>query len=233
MVALSVVNPSTTPCPCSKCQHMGTRIHREYLKSIYAADELTETKIAELWHAYRPYFDRTYERMPIRVRHQTFTAKETTALRELRDFNDRTGRFVADDFDEWEPNIAVLSGPTGTGKTVAAVWLAMHRLAREEPIFITAAQLARFPRYGDEREDLLSSSALIIDDLGTERTDEKFNADFDELVDRVYQGYQILVITTNCTAPQFRKRYGARVVDRLAERGVWIPCVGSSMRGRP
>ena len=86
--------------------------------------------------------------------------------------------------------IVVLSGKPGTGKTVAAVWLAMHRLAQDGVLFMTGPELARLPRYGDEREELLEASNVIVDDLGAERADAKFAADFDELVDRCYQALQ-------------------------------------------
>lgn len=233
-MALSVVQPlpAVQQCPCSTCRHHGKAISREYTTRIFVGDGLSpeelEAKVTAQWHYYAPHFLRAYSSLPARAVQACFGATDTNALRLLRAWNDRT-----DDYEDDDTNIAVLSGPPGTGKTLAAVWIALHRLAQEPPTFITGPQLARAPRYGEERDDLLAAPALILDDIGAEKTNEHFVADLDELVDAFYQRYNAtLVITTNCTAQQFRKRYGARVDDRLAQCGTWIPCVGASLRRR-
>jgi len=53
---------------------------------------------------------------------------------------------------------------------------------------------------------------LVLDDLGAEYSDGKgsFRVDLDELD----ASQRTLVITTNCTAADFRSRYGERIVDR-------------------
>jgi len=226
-----VESPTSTTrhCPCATCLLRDAAIHRDHWLRRYrenpewlAGAEL-EAKITERWHEEAPYHRTLHESLPRRAVDATYDAQETVALRELIAW--------CDDRSDERP-FAMLAGPTGTGKTVAAVYVALHRLAMDYPRFLTAPELARIPRYGDERDELLaSSSMLIIDDLGTERADDKFVTDFDELFDRLYQRSTTLVITTNCTAKQFRDRYGARVVDRFRECGVWIPVAGKSMRG--
>lgn len=152
---------------------------------------------------------------------------------------------------EWEADsrmvIAVLAGAPGTGKTTAAAWWSwgcaqdddedFGEFANPEslPAWITAAAFARSSRYGDERAELLASRCLVFDDLGVEFLDKNgsLKADIDELVNDFYSARRSrrLVITTNLDATTFEQRYGARVVDRLREVGMWIPCTGQSRRG--
>lgn len=221
MTLAIVPSPPKSPrCACAKCRHRGAEIHRAWMAEHANVDE---TELAKWWHAYYPAFERLLDRLPHRAAHATFAAKETAALRHLREWNDR---------EDCDLTMAVLAGPTGTGKTVAAIWVALHRRANDSPAFVTAPELQRHFRDRELHEQLLGESMLIVDDLGTEQLDERFAADFDELVDTYYQGNSTLVVTTNCTSAQFAERYGARVVDRLAEVGAWISVAGKSLRRR-
>ena len=127
----------------------------------------------------------------------------------------------------------VLSGPIGSGKTTAAAWWAMHR--RPSTRFLRAAEFATMSRYDAEaRQRWADARALVLDDLGTEYLDAKgsFLVDLDELVDRFYAHRRPLLITTNCTRDEFRRRYGERVYDRLRECGAWKSASGESLRRR-
>lgn len=134
----------------------------------------------------------------------------------------------------WKParSILVLSGQAGCGKTVAATWWGMrHRVA---PTFLRASDFAAAGRYHNEQRDgWLNASALVLDDLGTEFADAKgsFVVDLDQLVDRFYGMRRPLLITTNCTATQFKQRYGERIADRIREAGEFCSIAQGSMRG--
>jgi DNA replication protein DnaC len=135
----------------------------------------------------------------------------------------------------WDPserNILVLSGPVGTGKSIAATWWAAQQ--PRTPACVTAMTFARHSRYDCNRDDLLAAPALILDDLGSEFLDTKgsFLADLDELVDAYYRAMRPLVITANCTADVFRTRYGTRIVDRLLESGEFYSVSDQSLRSR-
>lgn len=125
----------------------------------------------------------------------------------------------------------VLTGEPGVGKTVAAAWWA---LGRHEPMtFVRAATLARTSRFDAKAwEQWMRARSLCIDDLGAEYMDAKgsFAVDLDELIDTFYAGKRPLIITTNCKASVFKQRYGARVMDRLAETGAWLNVPGVSLR---
>lgn len=138
---------------------------------------------------------------------------------------------------EWDASamkrggILVLAGDKGTGKTVAAAWWAIASGAR----FMRASAFARASRYDAGFDALLAEPSLVIDDLGSEFNDGggSFRVNLDELIDVTYSDYHRLIITTNCTADEFRIRYGERIMDRLRERGAWVGVVGESLRRAP
>ncbi len=128
----------------------------------------------------------------------------------------------------------VLTGDPGVGKTVAAAWWALR--VHEPMTFVRAATLARTSRFDAKAwEQWMRARSLCIDDLGAEYMDAKgsFAVDLDELIDTFYAGKRPLIITTNCKASVFRQRYGARVMDRLAETGAWLNVPGQSLRRNP
>jgi DNA replication protein DnaC len=209
----------------------------EFIEDIRGTDELDPRR----WREDRKLSgarELVWESLPPRARCAASSGmsgaayKVTDAIRLLADWHTATR--------EAGSRIAVLAGPPGTGKTTAAAWLCLNRLlghvADTDFRFITATELGRLPRFGEARDELLEQAmrgVLIVDDLGTERPrfPDAWQADFDELIDAVYRSnYGVAIVTTNLNARAFRKRYGARVLDRLAECGEWIPVDGESMR---
>jgi DNA replication protein DnaC len=114
----------------------------------------------------------------------------------------------------------VLSGGTGTGKTVAAAYAAaelggMYVSAPElRPLFTRSAWDRGADR--DRAEALMTTRLLVIDDLGTEVDEpEKFASE----LFKVLNARQRLrtIVTTNLSPERLLdpKRYTDRVVDRL------------------
>jgi DNA replication protein DnaC len=131
-------------------------------------------------------------------------------------------------------NVAVLSGPAGTGKTVGAAAWALRR--RELIAFVRASTFAASSRYdAEKRARWYEADGLCLDDLGAEYADTKGNflVDLDELVDTFYADRRPLIITTNLTAPLFKARYGARIEDRIRECARWFVIGGESGRKAP
>lgn len=138
---------------------------------------------------------------------------------------------------EWsvgEASTLVLSGPPGCGKTTAAARWALS--LREHVNFMRAATFAASSRYdAGKRSHWHDAQALVLDDLGSEYADAKGNflVDLDELIDTFYGNKRPLLITTNCSADDFKQRYGARIVDRLRECGSWFSVAHASLRRKP
>jgi len=131
-------------------------------------------------------------------------------------------------------NVIVIGGAPGCGKTVGAAWWALRR--RTTTKFVRASTFAAASRYDrKEREMWLKAPALVLDDAGAEYNDAKGSlmVDLDELIDTFYGDRRPLLITTNCSASDFKTRYGERITDRLRECGRWISIDGGSLRRKP
>lgn len=126
----------------------------------------------------------------------------------------------------------VLSGDTGTGKTLAATLLSVIRGAR----CITAPAMLALSRFDGSFSEICNVPALVVDDLGTEYMDGKGEAAsrWDELVNVRYTMARSrrfpTVLTCNLTVEEFRNRYGVRVTDRLHQVGRFWNIGGKSMR---
>jgi DNA replication protein DnaC len=137
----------------------------------------------------------------------------------------------------WKPqeeSVLVLSGQPGCGKTTAAAVWAL-KACPWPPVFLRATSFAASSRYNHEqRDEWLHAQALVLDDLGAEYADAKGNflVDLDELIDTFYGDKRPLLITTNCTADEFKQRYGARIVDRIRECGAFYGIKIGSLRGK-
>jgi DNA replication protein DnaC len=136
---------------------------------------------------------------------------------------------------EWDPgatNIIALSGPPGCGKTTAAAYRVLQR--RALTVFVRASTFARTSRYDGKRDEWLNAPSLVLDDLGSEFADAKgsLQTDLDELIDAFYGDRRPLIITTNVTRDDFKKRYGERISDRFRECGRWFEIRAQSLRGK-
>ncbi len=235
MIPATAVMEIAARCDCERCH--GERYESYRANEIAAVLEkwrgLAEAVLARSWHLEldnqaadeKRRFARVMGAMPLKAskcaRYDFADSPEMQLLRALTAASNC--------------GIVVLAGAPGTGKTVAATRLAFE--AFENPLCVTAAAWARWPRFGDERSNLRThiegNGELVLDDLGAEVPVARatFLADLDELIDQIYSTERWAVITTNCTLPEFKKRYGARIADRLAECGEWIPFSGPSKRG--
>lgn len=153
---------------------------------------------------------------------------ETTALRGARAFMAQNAK-----------TMLVLAGSRGVGKTFTASWCCVQ--VPEAARFIDSARLMRVDRYrGKEMAALETCGLLVIDDLGMEYDDEKgaFLSKLDGLINARYAAELRTVITTNLEwktddpkKQDFRRRFGARIADRVREVGEWIGATGASLRG--
>jgi DNA replication protein DnaC len=73
---------------------------------------------------------------------------------------------------------------------------------------------------------------LVVDDLGTEMQSEKgpFAGAFQDLIRRRHADDARTVLTTNLDGKTFKTRYGARVLDRIMEKGIAFNAGNESLR---
>lgn len=148
---------------------------------------------------------------------------------------------------EQPADLLVLAGGVGSGKTVAAVtWVVRWVMDVENwqqgdvcqllgrAMFLTAPALQRGPRFDVKwMTHVERANRLVIDDLGAEYADEKgsFVSLLDELINDRYARRRPTLITTNCDGSVFKQRYGARIADRIRERGRFESVGSKSLRG--
>jgi DNA replication protein DnaC len=128
--------------------------------------------------------------------------------------------------------LLALGGGTGTGKTTAAVWVAL-RAGGASPGFLRAADLEGRGRYDRElRGWLRERTCLVVDDLGAEVLDASgvFKSLLDEVIDLYYGSFKRIVLTTNLSGREVVQRYGQRVASRISEAGRWGDCGGEDLR---
>ncbi len=132
----------------------------------------------------------------------------------------------------------LLFGPTGIGKTHAA--LAIAQLATERgfsviygptPTLLRKLEKEHFGRAeGNTEEALLDCDLLILDDLGTEMSTAFTNAAlYDILNGRMLAGLPT-IISTNLTAADWAPRYGDAIASRVLGTYVSLHFMGDDIR---
>jgi hypothetical protein len=114
----------------------------------------------------------------------------------------------------------VLSGQTGTGKSL----LAAHLLFGTETggLWIDAAAWAALAPWSRQCSLYFGTPVLVVDDLGMEAQDR--TGRLDELIYRRHHDLRLTIYTTNIAKKDFPDSgYSKRTLSRLAEDTEWIP----------
>jgi DNA replication protein DnaC len=146
------------------------------------------------------------------------------ALEALEEVSETDAVKAGMDFYSGGKEFWFLSGPPGTGKTVAASWvLRKASLDGDRITFRRAADMSRLSLYGDGMAEYRSlcelPGVLVIDDLGLEVVSDSWRQTLDGIVDARYANMYRLILTTNLTPIEFKKKYGERIADRFREIG--------------
>jgi len=173
--------------------------------------------------------------IPLRLRDASFDdGQECPAL-------GRTHGYVVQELSQGA--CLVLMGPTGVGKTYAAVAAIRDHLIRTGtwgdfwyfPALCSAMMTQDREQQLDAKRALKSEKLLVLDDFGGEYL--KPGGFLESLIDEAiwYREGNILptILTTNLMPDQMKERLSDRIVDRL--RGDWgrlFVCVGESFRGK-
>jgi hypothetical protein len=161
------------------------------------------------------------------------TSRPTPALVAVRDFLDDEENCV---------KCLTLAGPTGVGKTQAAIAgfrrAAVWGSGPGGAVFYTMPNLARLLLGEDSDETLRRAKAaepLLVDDVGGAymKPGGMVEALFEELMVVREAEFLQTILTTNLTPKQFRELLGDRVADRIEGTwGVWHSLPGASLRRR-
>lgn len=126
------------------------------------------------------------------------------------------------------PNVLVVSGPYGTGKThllVAVMQRLTEQLELSRHRFVTELLQSLRDGYRDETYDALiagycAQGILGLDDLGAgKETPSEWSVEQMELIiNSRYEKGPPLIVTTNLSPKQMMDKWGARIADRLYDR---------------
>ena len=141
-----------------------------------------------------------------------------------------------------EKKTLVLSGKSGLGKTWLLRCITNDLQQRGVPCLLTSAysvqEAARKAAFGGEEDAwdaMLTTAAVLIDDLGSEPLYQNVTVEqLYQLVERRQQAGLCTVFSTNLSEEELQKRYTERIASRLTDlRGCeWIPLAGVDIRRR-
>ena len=150
---------------------------------------------------------------------------------------DRVRQYIQND-EMRKGQCLVLTGPTGVGKTYAAV-AALRAQPHSPRRFFYFPALCGAVLDSDRRREALDAAKcvhfVVLDDFGTEYVKDGglLQAFIDEIVWHREGAILPTIITTNLTRDQLKERLSDRIVDRL--RGDWssvFAAAGPSLRVR-
>lgn len=128
----------------------------------------------------------------------------------------------------------LLIGNVGTGKSVAAGWLAQQAIQRgASVVWLRAPEVGTAAAFGEQatslKERARRTSLLVIDDLGAEVDGAYFRCWLEDVLGFRHAHEQRTVLTTNLDRQTLGDRLGQRLLDRLRE-GATFSMNSPSMR---
>ena len=136
----------------------------------------------------------------------------------------------------------LLQGAVGRMKTtLAAAVLLEHIHAGHRGMFITMSSLldtifslkARSVAEWEQFEtNLRTISLLVIDDLGSERTEGWVLTKVDSIIAERYNNCLPVIVTTNLSKTELKETYAERIIDRMRSTMIDVVFSGSSLRER-
>ncbi len=204
----------------------------------------------------RQLIDETYRASGIAdlLRQQTFEsfdlsyyADDPNAQRRMTQIFHRMKQF-ADTFEAGKSESLVLFGGTGLGKTHLSSAVAQTVIERGHDVFYVSAvslfsdfEYQRFGNHmaggmgsetGIDTEHYYDCDLLIIDDLGTEVTNQFTTSVLYHLINTRINRHLSTIISTNLTQEDFRRRYWDRITSRVLGEYQVLPFLGQDIRAK-
>lgn len=140
-----------------------------------------------------------------------------------------------------KPHSLLIHGPAGRGKTHFTYCLVreairlygLYNIRWTKSKALDDAILQAFNQYGDTSytiKQYIEPGILFIDDFGVDRSSERTERDYYQLIDSRWENMMPTVITTNLTPELIEEKYGARIFSRLKD-SKWIRFEGPDLRG--
>lgn len=131
-------------------------------------------------------------------------------------------------------------GPTGVGKTFLTHCIAKEALdhscstlyfsAQDLFDLLADAAFARHTEEGSYRQMILKTDLLIIDDLGTELTNNLVLTELFRVINERIQKNRSTIISTNLHLTEFMERYSERIFSRITSSYTMIKLIGNDIR---
>jgi len=140
------------------------------------------------------------------------------------------------------PESLVLHGKAGRGKTFFSICLLkalFEKFGWEHVRWIKSKSfedtlVSSVKEYGNARDCIEAFSDvqfLIIDDFGTETTNDDVKREWFHLIDDRWSNAKQTVFTTNLNEQEVSKMYGERIFSRFKDF-LWVEFKGQDLRGR-
>lgn len=156
---------------------------------------------------------------------------------------DKISQEIVDQGIDWcqKPTSLLLHGAAGRGKTHLTYCLVREAIRRfglgsvrwTKSKALDDRILQAFNQYGDTSytiKSYIEPDILFIDDFGVDRSSERTERDYYELIDTRWEHMKPTVITTNLTPELLEEKYGSRIFSRLKD-SKWIRFEGPDLRG--
>ena len=150
----------------------------------------------------------------------------------------------ADDFDAATSTNIAMFGGTGLGKTHLSSAMASVIIEKGNDVYYTGAnsmfadfEQKRFGNSADpdaegDIEKYFSCDLLIIDDLGTEVTNQFTTSCLYNIINTRLNRKKPVVLSTNLTKDEFKKRYWDRIASRVFGEYTILPFCGVDIRAQ-
>lgn len=151
----------------------------------------------------------------------------------------------ADTFVPGQAGNLVLFGGTGLGKTHLSTAVARTVIEQgHDVLYVSAVSLLsdfeaqRFGNHtsggetGSDTERYFSCDLLIVDDLGTEVTNQFTTSVLYNLINTRLNRKRATIISTNLNQEEFRKRYWDRITSRVLGEYTVLPFLGKDIRAQ-